>query len=570
MENGKQKEGFVLTAALMLLLIGSLVVGSLLAVSRRAIPATETWRKYDECLLAAQSALEKVKADIYQGFRDEHMNNRSWNDLNWIVDNASGFSTSGTLSSVLGPGALSARDYIEAEVNIEVSNGDVIGLSSEERQVLVTNRVTAVWGGVPRIIEEVVRYKLNRSSVFDHAYFINNFGWFYGVDCVVNGNIRSNYDVELKSRNLVLNGHSYAVGVNDLRKPYQTWRWSTYKNNSKSEFFRPVYHVDLNKHNGDSVFEWGYDDSGRHNHVSHLEMPYIGDLTDYKYYAEEKDGTISIGGSPVVTHVYSGAGPSGLDGAADQGCLRLHGTLDDPIVIDGPVVIDGDVIIDGYYTGQGTIYAGRNVHVIGSVIAVDPPQWKQPDTAKKFYDETLPDNLQRDFMGLVARGSVVLGDSDNLGSYNQYLRPPFTGAYEVNASDGDIGYVSYTSGSKSYFDGDYTAVSGERCSSGNPAVPIGRKYYESSVAPDVMNSYTPDTNVDRIDAFIYNNHLTVGRLGSSSMINGGVICRDEALIPAGRVYMNWDSRVALDNDFTPFLPMELGPAETILWREVSP
>lgn len=569
MKRSKQRDGFVLTAALMLLLIGSLVVGSLLSVSRRTMPATEAWLKYDECLLAAQCALEKVKADIYQGFREEHENNRSWNDLNWIVDNASGFSASGTLADILGAGVLSNQGYIESEVEVQVSSGAVTGLSAEEREVLVTNRVTAVRDGISRAIEEVVRYKLNRSSVFDHAYFINNFGWFYGVDCVVNGDIRSNYDVELKSRNLVLNGHSYAVGVNDLRKPYQTWSWSTYESNSKSSFFRPVYHVDLDKHNEDSVFEWGYADSGRHNYVSHLEMPYIGDLTDYKYYAQEKNGGVSSG-SVSVTNVYSGAGPSGLDGAADQGCLYLHGTLNDPIVIDGPVVIDGDVIIEGYYTGQGTIYAGRNVHVIGDLIAVDPAQWEQPDSAGNFYDETLPDNLQRDFMGLVARGSVVLGDSDNLGSYDQYLQPPFIGEYEVSSTDADIGYVSYTSGSKSYFDGDYTGVSGERCSSGNPAATIDRRYYESSVAPDVMNSYNPATRVDRIDAFIYNNHLTVGQLGANSMINGGVICRDEALIPAGRVYMNWDSRVALDNDFTPFLPMELGPAETILWREVAP
>lgn len=554
----------------MLLLLGALVVGSLMSVSRRTMPVTDRWQQYDECLLAAQSALEKVKSDIYQGFREEHQLSQSWNDLSWVVNNAADFSYAGMLGGLLDGDALSDRKYLAAELNLEVSNSGVIGVSTEERVVLVTNRVTVTWGDISRIIEEVVQYKLNRSSVFDHAYFINNFGWFHGVDCVVNGDIRSNFDVELKSRDLVLNGHTYATGVNDLKKPYQTWSWNTYKNNFYSSFFRPVYHVDLNKHNKDSVFEWGYEDSGRHNYASELEMPYIGDLSDYKYYAEEQDGTVSTGGVTVVDNVYSNAGPSGVSGAADHGSLYLYGTEDDPIVIDGPVVVDGDVIIKGYYTGQGTIYAKRNIHIIDSVIAVTPSQWAQPDTAENFYENTLPDNLDADFLGLVARGAVILGDPDNLSSYNTYLRPSFTDAYPVSVTDADIGYVSYVSDGTSYFDGNYTGVSGERCSSSDPSLSIERKYYDPSVSSDMMDSWNPAARIDQIDAFIYNNHLTAGQLSADSMINGGIICRDEALIPAGRVYMNWDPRVALDNDFTPFLPLELGPAETILWREVSP
>lgn len=539
-------------------------------VSRQTLPGTDNWELYDRCLLAGECALEKTKSDIYQGFREEHQANRSWNDLNWIVDHAEDFSVQGSLRDILGTGHGQSLSYLDARIEVQVSCSSVIGTSAEEREVIVTSQATAVLGGITRILEEVVRYKLNRSSVFDYAYFINNFGWFYGVDCVVNGDIRSNFDVELRSRDLVLNGHSYAAGVNDLKKPYQSWRWDLYKNNWYSQYFRPVYHVDLNKHNDDSVFEWGYNDSGRHNYVSELEMPYIGDLADYKTYAQEEGGTISIGGVTVVNNVYDGLGPSGVSGAADEGTLFLYGTEANPIVIDGPVVIDGDVIIKGYYTGQGTIYAKRNIHVIDSVVAKDPSLWKQPDTDENFNDTTLPDNLERDFMGLVARGSVVLGDPDAFSSYNQYFKPPFTDAYPVSATDSDIGYVSYTSDGIPYFDGDYTAVAGQRCSSADPELSVSRRFFDPSVSDSMFNSFNPADHVNRIDAFIYNNHLTVGRLGSGSMINGGIICRDEALIPKGRVYMNWDPRVALDNDFTPFLPLELGPAETIRWREVSP
>lgn len=567
--DSRGKEGFVLTAALMLLLVGSLVVGGFLSVSRSAHPSTIRWRQYDECLLAAQCAMEKIKANLYDDFRAEHEFSRSWNDLDWVVANASRFGTNGTLGEIVGSGVMTGRDYLGARIESQVSNGSVVGVSAEERQVFVTNEVTATWGGVSRKIVEVVRYKLNRSSVFDHAYFINNFGWFYGVDCVVNGDIRSNFDVELRSRNLVLNGYSYAVGVNDINRPYQTWSWTTYKNNVNSSYFRPTYHVDQNQRNEDSVFELGYNDSDTFNHVSQLDMPYIGNLNDYKYYAQENDGTISVGGSVVVDNIYDGLGPSGVSGAADEGCLYLKGTLSDPIIIDGPVVVEGDVIIEGYYTGQGTIYAGRNIHIINSVEALDPSQWKQPDDADDFHTETLPDNLERDFLGLAAKGAVVLGDHRTLSSSQQYFRPPFTSSYPVSGTDADIGYVSYTSGGVSYFDGDYTAHSGWRCDSSNPANNISRKFYEPSISPDEFDSYSPSRNVDQIDAFIYNNHLTIGRLGSGAMINGGIICRDEALFPAGRIYMNWDPRVALDQDFIPFLPMELGPAETILWREAQ-
>jgi hypothetical protein len=562
--------GFVLAGSLMLLLIGMLVAGSFIFVSRQSHAAVIRWARYDQALLAAQSAMEKVKADLYDEFKAEHMQSRRWSDLDWVVAHAASFGTSGTLGNIVGSEAPCA--YTNAAITATVASSQVIGSSPEERVVFVTNTVSAAVDGITRTIEEVVRYTLNRSSVFDHAYFINNFGWFYDVDCIVNGDVRSNYDVELRSRNLILNGHSYAAGINDVNKPYQTWSWTTYKNDANSEFFRPTYHVDQDTKNDASIFEFGYDDSDTHNKQTQLEMPYIGNLLDYKYYAEVNNGTVQTGGAVAVNNVYSGTGPSGYADAADQGSIVLAGTAADPIVINGPVVIEGDVVIKGYYTGQGTIYAGRNIHIIGDLIAIDAPQWKQPDTAVNFSSNTLPDNLEADFLGLCAKGSIVIGDyraSGFVTSITPYLKPPFTSAYEVTAADSDIGYVSYTSGGTNYFNGDYTATYGTKC--GTVATNgVARKYYESSLSDTQFGSYNPQVYVGRIDAFVYNNHLTTGRFSSGAMINGGIICRDEALLPSGRVYMNWDSRVALDDDFKPFLPMELGPAETIQWRELIP
>lgn len=567
----------------MLLLIGIMVTGSFLFVSRQSYPVAVQWARYDQTLLAAQTAMEKVKANLYDGFKDHYQMARSWNDLDWVVAHASSFCTNTTLGDLLNNGATYA--YSNAQITALVSCGDVVGISSETRVVFVTNTVTAVFEGVTRSIEEVVRYTLNRSSVFDHAYFINNYGWFYNVDCVVNGDIRSNFDVDLRSKNLVLNGYAYAAGVNDVNKPYQTWSWSTYKNNSFSEFFRPTYYVDQQRtvttgsgpgkktvDNSAAIFGYGFDSSDTYDYQARLDMPYIGNLSDYEDYAIENNGTIITGTTVVVSNVFAGTGPSGVADAPDQNTLVLVGTPDNPVVIDGPVVIKGDVVLKGYFTGQGTIYAGRNVHVIGDLIAVNPPQWEQPDTADNFYDNTLPDNLNADFLGLCAKGSIVMGDYRDSGfsrSITPYLKPPFTQAYEVTATDSDIGYVSYESGSQSYFDGDYSAVYGEKCSNSDPSVGVARKYYESSLSDNTFGSYRPQDYIERLDAMIYNNHLTTGRFDSNALINGGIICRDEALILNGRVYMNWDSRVAIKDKFKPFLPMELGPAETIQWRELE-
>ncbi len=573
MRKEKHREGFVLTAALMLLLIGSLVVGSLLSVSRQTHPSVVRWREYDNCLMAAQTAMEKIKANLYDDFRIEHEYSRSWNDLNWVVANAAGFATNGLLSSILEPGALTDVDYGDAVITATVGSSDVkTGTTVDERYVVVTNTVEVTRRGVTRKIEETVFYSLNRSSVFDHAYFINNFGWFYGVDCVVNGDIRSNFDVELRSRDLILNGNSYAYGVNDIRRPYQSWNWTTYKNNGNSDFFRPTYHVDQHRNNAASVFEWGYDDADTYDYQSKLDMPYIGNLSDYKYYAEEHGGTVEIAGTVEIDNVFSfdDPGPSDIAGAADKGCKYLRGTEDDPIEINGPVVVEGDLIIEGYYTGQGTIYAGRNIYIIGDLVAQDPAQWEHPDTASNFETNTLPNNLGNDFMGLAAKGAVILGDHRDISSSSRdYLKPPFTAEYAVSATDADIGYVSYVSDGVCYFDGDYTAHSGWRYDESDSSGQISRNFFEPSVSLEKFDDYNPSSQIGRIDAFIYNNHLTTGRFSSGAMINGGIICRDEALFPSGRIYMNWDPRVAMDHDFTPFLPLEVAPGETIRWREIT-
>jgi len=587
-----------MAGVLMLLLIGALAAGALVVSSRQTLRTVERWQARDECLLAAQTAMEKIKYNTYQGFNAYHENTFSWTNIYWLQTFAYCYSTNGgRLGGILGAGAVSP--YSNALITATVTNSPVFS-TNDTRMIYITNTVTATWGNTTRTIQETVLYTLNRSSVFDHAYFINNFGWFKGVNVAVNGNLRSNYNMELNSTNLVLNGSSYAFGENDILRPFKSWDAAEYMASTNSTFSRPFYYVDLNTNSSASgIYEDGYnpDDVEIYDHVDQLKMPFIGNLNDYIFYAQEKGGTIKTGNTIIVDAVYSTnqVGPSfytnaltrtgntGISNAADRGCLVLVGTTKNPIRINGPVVIQGDVIIKGYFTGQGTIYAGRNIHIIDSVIATNPPKWNHPDTVSNFNNTTLSNNLSKDFLGLCAKGSIVIGNyntsyfTNRGGGVEKYIRPPFTSNYTVSVADADIGYVSGIANGTNYFNGDYTNYFGYKSSDSatNAATAtnsVPRRYYESSLSNTNFAKLKPSATVNRIDAILYNNHLTCGRFGgASAMVNGGIICRDEALLPGpGTTLFNWDSRIAQDVDFKPYLPMSLSPAKTISWTELTP
>ena len=87
----------------------------------------------------------------------------------------------------------------------------------------------------------------------------------------------------------------------------------------------------------------------------------------------------------------------------DKGAVILIGTWDHPIVIDGPVVFDSDVVIRGFVQGRGTIYSGRNIHIIGDINYKNPPFWPENGGAK-------PNTRNCDMLTLVSRGSIVIGN----------------------------------------------------------------------------------------------------------------------------------------------------------------
>ena len=155
--------------------------------------------------------------------------------------------------------------------------------------------------------------------------------------------------------------------------------------------------------------------------------------------------TIKQGGQTLVTVCYDGVGPSGettfYDNngqpvqAPDYGSIVLIGTQSNPIEINGPVIIPSDVIIRGYVKGQGTIYSGRNIHIVGDIKYVNPPSWSNRSTENT-------DNKNKDMVGLMAKGNIVLGDYTSWASdlYNIMTSTTYVPTYKCDTSDAAIGY----------------------------------------------------------------------------------------------------------------------------------
>ena len=218
-----------------------------------------------------------------------------------------------------------------------------------------------------------------------------------------------------------------------------------------------------------------------------IPMPYISDLSDYRTYAQELNSSSDGSGASAKLEYYpynpatgkidtnskrtinvsnytvddntdtkwenemvqsADVGPSGIQGAGDQGALVLVGTKDHPIKIDGPVIIASDVIIMGYITGQGTIYSGRNVHIVGDLTYRDPPTWKHPDDTP---ETTRLQNQGKDLVALMAKGCVVVGDytdADWQSEIEPYINASGTSgqgtniakSYYCDENDTSIGY----------------------------------------------------------------------------------------------------------------------------------
>jgi hypothetical protein len=569
----RNSQGFVLTGVLMLLLIASLVGGAFLFSARSSFATVDQWRARDECLLGVQSGLERRKYAVDQGFRTNYNVSHSWDSLD-VLGNMNSTAVERWTNTY------STSPHVVTTTVVTTSGAVTKNASNYTATVTLTNIATATHNGITRKVREIIEYRFASApavgggdgSVFDNVFFIDNIGFFSGVNADFNGDVYANMDLDLQYSSLKVNGDRYSGGEILTRQDYKNDIWTKYDDQTYANRTRPAEYTDYNKSNTNTYWPQGYDDNVASYEWSDVkEMPFIGPLDEYQAYAIAAGGTVSDSNKTVSGVWGDNAGENASIGTNDTGCLILIGTAANPIVISNIVVATGDIYIKGYYTGQGTLYAGRNIHIIGNLIATDPPTWPHPDSNPQ---ATANANKTKDFLGLCAKGSMLFGDYSSLDT--SLLKDPHTSSHATDVSDASLGYVSYYSGGVPYFDGDYTAVDGN--GSAKRSDGTNRHFFEPMISDAAMAALGVQAWIGWFDGVLYANHLIAGDFDANAVLNGGFVCRDEAVKRHGNLVLNWDVRLGSRSydgqNFAPWLPGMLPRQSTVYrtikWTELAP
>ncbi len=578
----KDKKGIMLIACYLVVVVLLVLGSALLLRSVGESKSAQRERASVQAFYLAEAGIDRVVSELHTTFQNNFPNPIP-QDFNWF-DGLDDLPRSENPPYAGPPGAntpLGEGTYtvIITAVSVDAQNG----------QADVTLESTGDSYFIQRRIRSTIRYQLAPSQVFNYSYFVNNLGWLWGGGITANGDIRSNGNFSFGG-NPEVNGDIYAsanpdLGANgDITGNSKNVTIPQYRNQADDEARPTDPTADPEDVNGNGILDPGEDTNGngilddfdypngydgtstRFPHQEVLEMPYLGNLQTYKDLAVAEAGTVTQGGAVLVNGVYhaNGVGPDGIAGTPDDGCVVLNGTAANPIDIDGPVVVQGDVIIRGVVRGQGIIYSDRNTHIVGDITYENPPAWPKPDTDPETTDTI---NDARDFLGLAAKGNVVVGDytSTSWQHVTNYLEPPFTQAYNVDPEDENIGYITgYDAEGNPFFDGDYTNTFGVKDDGAGGAEP--RTYYDSSLSDDYIHSIAAASNqIHQVDAVTYTNHAFTGRVGEFT-VNGTVVARDEAIIYSGHITMNYDLRAKTRGDDF-HLPRQLALPETISWEE---
>lgn len=266
-------------------------------------------------------------------------------------------------------------------------------------------------GDTVKRIRATYTVRLGPSNVFRYAYFVNNYGWFNtngDSKVMINGEVRANGDFTFSGNlgNMRINGDIYASNNPEAINPitgnpsvgtitgdpnehpaygaygqdyWYNKPWAARPPSPLSSPYEPPAIGGTPKYLPDG---YGWDgDQDPFPAQAPQPIPYLGDLDIYKqaalanqstlrYRTPGPDGLYNTGDD--VTRMIQGVyyGPDGIENTGDdKDPLVLVGS--DPwggtIQVNGPVVIPGDVLIKGEITGRGTIYSGRNVHVVGNL-----------------------------------------------------------------------------------------------------------------------------------------------------------------------------------------------------------
>lgn len=611
----QRNAGYALVMTLMTVGLGAVILGSLLEYSGTEIRQTRLQNDSTRAYFIAQAGLEAAKAAFINTnglmtATDSFAKYYWYDDPGTTVDEKAAPNKfnffSGSLSAMTSH-SLSYSGYTVTLPNNVSFQGGTYDVTIEDRHGHsddLTNLyaigdvklvATGTYNGTTRTIRETVRYKQEASKVFDYAYFINNLGWMYGSTIYIDGDVRSNGNfnyaysptVNGYTTSAVGNGTTGVVNGTSIANSLTTYY------TAKSTRSRPGSPADPTNP-GSSNYSPGYDgvagdsDSTTTSYRQYqdpLTMPYIGTVDAYEQLATDKGGYIEYWDSSVSAYTridrvfgddeaaatvqskgtyakyYS---PNNGKGAA----LYISGDSAHPIRLHGPFVVRGDVVIKGVYTGQGTIVAKRNVLVAGDLTSADPPVYPSTDATPY---TTYGTNKNKPMLGLVARGSIVSGNTTGSPHFASYAKPPFTSQYQVESRDSDNGYETSTSSGTSYFNGNYTVQDKNwDGTAGTKSDGTARKFYESTLADgDLSGVWGSSHTIAQIDAVMYCNHLIGGDIGAATF-NGTVVGRDEAYVFVSNAHFHYDERIHSnhgENVLDIFLPKDLSRPIRMAWRE---
>jgi hypothetical protein len=286
------------------------------------------------------------------------------------------------------------------------ATADTLDDSWREIQVTATGIVAqGTQGEVKRVLRQLTRIELSSSQVFDYAYFINHWGWWYGSNISSSGNIRANGQFDFGGRSPTVSGHPRweRLVYDPLTGKYDLQGYKDDNEDGLENGLDGGVYAGWNIVNDGSV-------KGKPNKYDWediVPMPNLSDLSIYENMAKKDGATIKIGGSTIVDAVLG-------DDAGEKKNLFLEGTAANPIVIDGTIVVHGSVVIKGVIRGTGVIYSGHNVYIADDVVYENlPPNSGTPAGTSEGQMEAFLNNpvtQAADGLGLFAREHVVLGD----------------------------------------------------------------------------------------------------------------------------------------------------------------
>lgn len=620
-----EQKGMALALTLFFLLI--LVMGGAVffITSQTEIKHNSSYERRLEALSLAESAAERA---IWR-LKDEDWSNKYKWDHNFAGDTA------------LPPIKIATRQYMRVSFPKEIFSGkDEDGNDYANLKIIATGIIGHEQNGkvIPictkqiEVIVKVSRSVANRMpKVFDYAYFINNWGWWYyagGEQCL--GSMRSNgrFDTE------------------KIYGPLSPWRPSgALRIDGNIEA-----HLDINSHDylpdglaGLKKTPPNYTtDPYKKPKLEKETIPNLQDIDYYKRIAEgynpdtktydHPKGKIKIG-----DRVFTDDGVFGDDEAHQN--LILIGTKDAPIEIHNAVVVEGNLIMKGYVKTYGkdadnpfaSVYVGRNMYVAGDIQYSNGPEWSTypqwqkssgtdyKDPANNTFniknnDDGLPgetgqdkplmdnwvnNNGTKSLLSIAAKGGLVYGNYSSSSWYSdRYL---FDMGNEDVGADGIPGTnvpkgADPTEGDGIFqretedLDGDGKFRNSNygwkdvTTNGGNSNRPeplqntdgLRKDGGDSGPLWDPINkirinhySDTATNMISTIEGVYYTQHFLAGRVANSPKFRGSLISKDEAIVYSGTLNLVQDSRYHSKYRKDPNFPIYLFPPGSLPEEEGS-